>query len=49
MPVAIIGEVGTPGADPEWISAQATLAVRHVVKVRATAATDGVGSPLAGA
>jgi hypothetical protein len=25
MPVEIIGDVGTPGADPEWISAQATL------------------------
>jgi len=33
MPVEIIGEVGTPGADPEWISAQATLAIRHIVKV----------------
>jgi hypothetical protein len=33
MPVEIIGEVGTPGADPEWISAQATLAIRHIAKV----------------
>ena len=33
MPVEIIGEVGTPGADPEWISAQASLATRHIVKV----------------
>ena len=33
MPVEIIGEVGTPGANREWISAQATLAIRHIVKV----------------
>ena len=33
MPVEIIGEVGTPRANPEWISAQATLAIRHIVKV----------------
>ena len=33
MPVETIGEVGTPGADREWISAQATLAIRHIVKV----------------
>ena len=33
MPVEIIGEVGIRGADPEWISAQATLAIRHIVKV----------------
>ena len=33
MPVEIIGEVGTPGADREWISAEATLAIRHIVKV----------------
>jgi len=26
MPVEIIGELGTPGEDPEWVSAQATLA-----------------------
>jgi len=32
MPVEIIGEVGTPGADREWISSQATLAIRHIVK-----------------
>jgi hypothetical protein len=24
---------GTPGADPEWISAQATLAIRHIIKI----------------
>lgn len=33
MPVEIIGEVGTPGSDREWISAQATLAIRRIVKV----------------
>ena len=33
MPAEIIGEVGTPGADREWISAQATLAIRDIVKV----------------
>ena len=33
MPVEIIGELGTPGADPEWISAQATLGIRHIVKI----------------
>jgi len=33
MPAEIIGEFGTPGANREWISAQATLAIRHIVKV----------------
>ena len=33
MPIEIIGEVGTPGANPVWISAQATLAIRHIVKI----------------
>jgi hypothetical protein len=33
MQVEIIGEVGTPGANPEWIPAQATLAIRHIVRV----------------
>jgi hypothetical protein len=33
MPVEIIGELGPPGADPEWISARATLAIRHIVKI----------------
>ena len=28
-----IGEVRTPGADPQWISAQVTRAIRHIVKV----------------
>ena len=33
MPVELIGEFGTPGASREWISAQATLAIRHIIKV----------------
>jgi hypothetical protein len=33
MPVEIIGEVGTPGADREWIVAQATLAIGQIVKI----------------
>ena len=33
MPVVHIGEFGTPGASREWLSAQATLAIRHIVKV----------------
>lgn len=32
MPIEIIGEFGTPGADREWLSAQATLAIRHIIK-----------------
>jgi hypothetical protein len=32
MPVEIIGEVGTPGAEREWIAAQATLAIWHITK-----------------
>lgn len=32
MPTEIIGEFGTPGASQEWISAQATLAIQHIVK-----------------
>ena len=32
MPVEIIGELGTPGASREWISAQATLAIRFITK-----------------
>jgi hypothetical protein len=31
MPVEIIGEFGTPGASREWLSAQATLAIRHII------------------
>ena len=33
MPVEIIGEVGTSGAQTEWIEAQAKLAIRHLKKV----------------
>ena len=32
MPVEIIGEFGTPGANREWLSAQATLAIRQIIK-----------------
>jgi hypothetical protein len=32
MPVELIGEVGTAGAEREWIVAQATLAIRHLIK-----------------
>jgi hypothetical protein len=32
MPVEIIGEFGTPGATREWLSAQAAVAMRHIVK-----------------
>jgi hypothetical protein len=32
MPAEIIGEVGTPGADREWIVAQAALAIEQIVK-----------------
>jgi hypothetical protein len=32
MPVEIIGEFGTPKAPREWMSAQGTLAIRHVVR-----------------
>lgn len=32
MPVEIIGEFGTPGADSEWLEAEAKLAIRHVKK-----------------
>jgi hypothetical protein len=33
VPVETIGEFGTPAASREWISAQATLAIRHIIKV----------------
>lgn len=33
MPVEHIGEFGTPGASREWLSAQADLAIAHIVKV----------------
>ena len=32
MPFQIIGEFGSPGANREWLSAQATLAIRHIVQ-----------------
>jgi len=32
MPVQIIGEFGTPGSSREWISAQATLAIRFIIE-----------------
>jgi len=32
MPSEIIGEVGTPGAEREWIAAQASLAIKHIKK-----------------
>jgi hypothetical protein len=32
MPVEIIGEFGTPCATREWLSAQAAVAMRHIVK-----------------
>jgi len=40
MAAEIVGEFGTPGASREWISAQETLAIRHLAwepVVRATA------------
>jgi hypothetical protein len=33
MPVETIGEFGTRGASRDWLSAQATLAIRHIIKV----------------
>lgn len=33
MPTELIGEVGTPGAECEWIVAEAELAIKHLVKV----------------
>jgi hypothetical protein len=33
MPIEIIGEVGTPGADREWISAQGKLAIRYIKEI----------------
>lgn len=32
VPSQIIGEFGTPGAGRDWISAQGTLAIRHIIK-----------------
>ncbi len=33
MPSEIIGEVGTPGAEREWIAAEASLAIKHLKKI----------------
>jgi len=33
MPVEIIGEAGTPGADREWISAECEFAIKRLKKV----------------
>jgi hypothetical protein len=33
MPVEIIGEVGTPGAETKWIAAQGKLAIQHLKQV----------------
>lgn len=33
MPIEIIGEFGTPGADREWIAAQGKRAIRYIVKL----------------
>lgn len=33
MPSERIGEFGTPGASREWISAQGTLAIKHLIEV----------------
>jgi hypothetical protein len=32
MPVEIIGEFGTPSANREWLSAQATLAIQNIIE-----------------
>jgi hypothetical protein len=34
MPVEIIGEFGTPGAEREWIVAECEFAIKHLVKIR---------------
>ena len=33
MPVEIIGEAGTPGAEREWIDAECQFAIKHLKKV----------------
>jgi hypothetical protein len=33
MPVEILGETGTPGADREWIEAECRLAIKHLKNV----------------
>jgi len=48
MPVEIIGEFGTPGASRAWISAQATLAIRFIIKkcpARECAIADAISQP----
>jgi hypothetical protein len=32
MPVEIIGEVGTAGAEREWLAAQASIAIKQIIK-----------------
>jgi hypothetical protein len=32
MPSEIIGEIGTAGAEREWVAAQASLAIKHLKK-----------------
>ena len=32
MPIEIIGDFGTPGASREWLSAQAAVAIRNIIK-----------------
>ena len=32
MPIEIIGEFGTPGADSEWTETEGKLAIKHIVK-----------------
>ena len=34
MPVEIIGEFGTPGAEREWIVAECENAIKHLTKIR---------------
>jgi len=33
MPIEIIGEFGTAGAEREWIAAECELAIKHLKKV----------------
>jgi len=33
MPIEIVGEVGTPGAETEWIEAQGKLVIHQLIKV----------------
>jgi hypothetical protein len=41
LPVEIIGEVGTLGADREWIAAECGLAIKHLKK-RVRGPNDGI-------